>query len=134
MGLPGSRRPVMFSIATAVAAPARRLLLAALTVSALCALHAEARTAPAPCDEAALAPAFAFASLGTQTPIAAINCGAASQICCPGNFCNTGLVCNSNGICRTPCGGAGERCCTNQTCDAPLACNPNGICRTCGGS
>lgn len=70
----------MFSPAISVVAPARRLLLAALAVSALFTLRAEAQTAPPPCETAS-APAFAIANLGTQSPIAAVNCGAAGQTC-----------------------------------------------------
>ncbi|MEA2599550.1 MAG: hypothetical protein QOF89_542 [Acidobacteriota bacterium] len=125
----------MISIAIAIVSPARRILLAALAASALFTLRAEAQTVAPPCDPAS-DPAFAIATPEAQSPLqlAAIPCGAASQICCPGGFCNTGLVCNSNGICRTPCGAAGQRCCPNQACDAGLACNSSGICRTCGGN
>ncbi len=55
-------------------------------------------------------------------------CGAASQVCCStGSPCNTGLVCNSLGMCQTPppppCGLLGQLCCTSGTiCGSGLSC------------
>jgi hypothetical protein len=48
--------------------------------------------------------------------LAAYVCGAAGQRCCPLNTCNSGLVCNANGICRTPCGLPGQSCCPGNQC------------------
>jgi hypothetical protein len=122
-------------LSTADGSACRRLLLTAALAGCLFASLAMAQTSPVPCE---MGPVLDFTTAaGTESPIqraTTVPCGGAGQPCCPVNSCNIGLVCNSNGICRTPCGGAGERCCPNQTCDNPsLACNSNGVCRTCGG-
>jgi hypothetical protein len=102
----------MVSIARAFSS--RRILLLALLACCLFTLKVQAQTVPLP-------------------QFVAVLCGGAGQSCCPFNTCNSGLVCNSNGICRNPCGAAGQRCC-DGTCNAGLACNSRNICRTCGGS
>jgi hypothetical protein len=112
----------------------RRLLLVALLASCLFALSLQAQTASPPCENAPVPDFSVDAPAQSPIQLAAIPCGAAGQICCPGSYCNSGLACNSNGICRVPCGAAGQRCCTNQTCNAGLACNSSSICRTCGGN
>jgi hypothetical protein len=62
------------------------------------------------------------------------NCGAAGQLCCPGQICNTGFNCQGQGgqINRcVPCGAMGQTCCgrgviAQRTCDAPLTCVAGG--------
>lgn len=122
-------------LSIAFASPIRRLLLVMMGVSCFFALGTQAQTVPDPCATAPASEAAAVGNSQSSIQLAAYLCGGAGQRCCPLNTCNSGLVCNSNGICRTPCGGAGERCCTGGTCNSPnLACNSSGICRTCGGS
>lgn len=108
----------------------RALALAVLTSG----LWSQAATADA---TAAAAPAAeqeeALAAILQPEMVLAQSCGGAGMTCCPVEpKCQSGLVCNSNNICRTPCGDGGQRCCPGGTCNPGFACNSNSICRTCG--
>jgi hypothetical protein len=114
----------------------RRFLLLALIACCFFALQVQAQTASQPCGADAPAPDLLTATQPQPTvQLAALQCGAAGQICCPFNRpCNPGLACNANNVCRT-CGGAGNICCSGNTCSSGLTCN-NGRCEApppCGG-
>jgi len=57
------------------------------------------------------------ANLLCSTDTAMCTCGGASQPCCNGTTCTSGLACVTTGatsVCQ--CGGAGQTCCTGKTC------------------
>jgi alpha-tubulin suppressor-like RCC1 family protein len=59
------------------------------------------------------------ANLMCSTTTNMCTCGAASQPCCNGTTCSSGLAC-VNGTCA--CGGAGQTCCAGKTCNGTLVC------------
>ncbi len=80
-----------------------------------------------------LALAGACSSPGTTPgPDAGAACGTAGQVCCNGTACNSGLTCDTSGLCDAICGNLGEVCCNGTACNASLVCGGNQLCGTAG--